>query len=425
MGYRYPNEQQKSIKIRFISLQIISLVRTMAIKATLLFFAVIFKLFLLYQAAYTVNNWLCISDCGKWKSQDKNICYTSYHSTEECKITGSALTYYTREGGVCNGLCGNFDGADYNWCFSTDTTSWDYCEDSFELRQKVIQPNGNIPPRLETKLEHINEIFGDKIDPQHVRKKLCPTRVEYFQKKKRQNNNSSNGNSNRNCNNNCATRNEIEQIADQLEADHVRFVTVYPHQQHPRNPVISITTTEVPPDYNSHPEPVVITVAISAEIHYSNLQPSGRDTISSDVEAHLANLDWYRGGGQLENDERGHLLADSLGGSGDRYNFVPQSPLINRNAFLSGNLIGEFCWFDVEENIRNFLINGSDGVYVRWTIVVGYGHLPISRRPTHFMLSVRRFNPNHQLIDTAQYIIPNIPSYACRDLKDPWWNIRI
>lgn len=416
-------KQRKSIKIRFTSLQMISLFRTMAIKSTLLFCAVFLKLVLVYQAAYTVNNQLCISNCGKWKSEEKNICYTSYYTSEECKITGSAITYYTKEGEVCNGRCGNFDRAGYDWCFSVDTTSWNYCETSFEVKTKTTLPTDKNPPRLEEKLLKINRMIAEKLYPQHVREQLCQTTVEKRQKKKRQNNNSSNSNSNSNsnCNNNCAARNDVERIADDIEADHEHFITVYPHQQHPRNPVISITTIEAPPDYNSHPNLVMLTVAMSAEIHYSNLQPAGRDTISSDVEAHLANLDWYRGGGQLENDERGHLLADSLGGSGDRYNFVPQSPLINRNAFIRGNLVGEFCWYDVEESIRNFLITGADGVYVRWTIVVGYGHLPISRRPTHFMLSVRRFNPNHRLIDTAQYIIPNIPSYACRNLNDPWW----
>lgn len=333
-------KQRKSIKIRFNSLKI---VRTMAIKSTLLFCAVFFKLVLLYQAAYTVSNRLC------------------------------------------------------------------------------ILPSDEKPPRLEEKLLQINRMLAEKLYPQHVREQLCRTIVGKRQKKKRQNNNSSNSNSNSNCNNNCVVRNDVERLADDLEADHEHFVTVYPRQQNPRNPVISYTTIEAPPDYNSHPNLVMLTVAMSAEIHYSNLQPAGRDTISSDVETHLANLDWYRGGGPLENDERGHLLADSLGGSGDRFNFVPQSPLINRNAFIRGNVVGEFCWYDVEENIRNFLITGGDGVYVRWTLVVGYGHLPISRRPTHFMLSVRRFNPNHRLIDTAQYIIPNIPSYACRNLNDPWW----
>lgn len=91
-----------------------------------------------------------------------------------------------------------------------------------------------------------------------------------------------------------------------------------------------------------------------AEIHYShNNMSSQRDPIiSTEVRHHLRQMD-------RENDDAaGHLLADSLGGAGEPFNFAPQ---------IGGNVVVPSSWYDVEALIHSYLIDTSGGGYVRWS----------------------------------------------------------
>lgn len=124
-------------------------------------------------------------------------------------------------------------------------------------------------------------------------------------------------------------------------------------------------------------------------------------------------------------DEAGHLLANSLGGSDKPENFAPQSRMMNRAVTPITSAVRSCSWFDVEEFLRKFLKN-NQSASVFWSLIVDYGLYPSSRRPTGFALSITFHDERGRLVNyeggaVRQYYFPNVPTSACSDLKNSWW----
>lgn len=63
---------------------------------------------------------------------------------------------------------------------------------------------------------------------------------------------------------------------------------------------------------------------MQATLTYDNSAQTRRANIHGSIMERMRRMDWYRGGNRNTNDERGHLLADSLGGPSLPWNFVPK-----------------------------------------------------------------------------------------------------
>lgn len=84
------------------------------------------------------------------------------------------------------------------------------------------------------------------------------------------------------------------------------------------------------------------------------------------------------------NDEKGHLLALSLGGANELFNYVPQDQTVNSGKGTTEHNYS--FWKSTEENIRKLLLDG-DRVQFSWKAVVFYPEdltVPANRRPCGF-----------------------------------------
>jgi hypothetical protein len=93
---------------------------------------------------------------------------------------------------------------------------------------------------------------------------------------------------------------------------------------------------------------------------------------------------------ELSGDERGHLVAASLGGTNDAFNIVPQHNSVNRRANSGSH------WFTTENNIREFVSRDVRRV-VDLHIVILYGDLSVSRRPTAFVVQAIFYNSDSSI----------------------------
>ncbi|XP_016964827.1 uncharacterized protein LOC108034453 [Drosophila biarmipes] len=209
--------------------------------------------------------------------------------------------------------------------------------------------------------------------------------------------------------------NRVEELAEELRG---RSDTMTTDVSNGRQPVLDYTTITAPPNQD-HAQPIDLTVTMRASLTYNNTAHTPRAPIDGAITSRMQEMDWYRGGNQNTNDERGHLLADSLGGPSVPWNFVPQSPSVNRGVSITGGVT--YCWFDLEEEIRTLLRDNQDH-YIIWTILVSYGGLPASRRPTGFMISIRLMTSDHQFRNYRIFMIPNVPSNACNNPSHPYWH---
>ncbi|XP_039950886.1 uncharacterized protein LOC120768313 isoform X1 [Bactrocera tryoni] len=210
--------------------------------------------------------------------------------------------------------------------------------------------------------------------------------------------------------------NDIERIAAELRYNPDIITTDVSNEN--RHAVDSYTTITVPANQN-HAQPIDLTITMQATLTYDNTARNLRaDSIHRSIAERMQEMDWYRGGNRNTNDEQGHLLADSLGGPSLSWNFVPQSPSVNRAVQIRGGTT--YCWFDLEADIRRILQENQNH-YIVWTILVSYGGLPASRRPTAFLISVRHLDSNRRFINYRMFLIPNIPSDACTNSNHAFW----
>jgi hypothetical protein len=110
----------------------------------------------------------------------------------------------------------------------------------------------------------------------------------------------------------------------------------------------------------------------------------------------------------LRDDERGHLLAASLGGTNEEFNIVPQTSLINRNVGSQGYTF----WYPLEQQIREFL-DRNPGAYVLWDTLVFYGDLTVNRRPIAFAQQVALYNDANLTTDSGTIFYYNNPEGDC------------
>lgn len=97
-----------------------------------------------------------------------------------------------------------------------------------------------------------------------------------------------------------------------------------------------------------------------------------------------------------QHDDRGHMLASRLGGTGDAWNLAPQARTLNRRIGAVSVLDD---WYNTEENIAKFLQNNCG--YVDWDLIIEYNDSSRPRRPSGFRLRVRAYNNQGRLCRTT------------------------
>jgi len=145
--------------------------------------------------------------------------------------------------------------------------------------------------------------------------------------------------------------NRIEELAAELRGRPETITTDVSNDN--RHAVLDYTTIRAPANQN-HPQPIDLTVTIRANLTYDNTAQNLRaSSIHPAITERMQEMDWYHGGDRNTNDERGHLLADSLGGPSLPWNFVPQSPSVNRAASIRGTLHVTYVFRLLEQDITD------------------------------------------------------------------------
>ncbi|XP_059488170.1 uncharacterized protein LOC132203994 [Neocloeon triangulifer] len=306
------------------------------------------------QTAYVTDTGeMCITACA-WLSS-YYYCWKGWGSSKGgyCTPSGESkvqLPISQRKGRKqkpCTGLCTRVDSA-YNWCFTGDAGENNYCTpDPIPLGtlNKIHDKMRSYPTCNERKKRGFGEGImrnfgvGDVIDTLRA---LLPGGVR-----------------------------------------HVSSVD---------NPIIEYLVWPAPPVANME-DNVPLTYFIRARI--TPRHRARREPIPSMINRRMTNMNAEVG------DERGHLLAASLGGPTVDFNFAPQSRLVNRNA---GD--GLSCWFALEQEIRSFL-DGNPNSYVDWNLTISYGNLRVTRRPTAFSIRTRFYNNGVMVRESGDMVFDN------------------
>lgn len=88
-----------------------------------------------------------------------------------------------------------------------------------------------------------------------------------------------------------------------------------------------------------------------------------------------------------DRDDRGHLLASRLGGTGEAWNLAPQARTLNRRI---GDVSVFDDWYNTEETIAQFLQHNCG--YVDWDLTIEYNDESRPRRPSGFRLKVKAYD---------------------------------
>lgn len=175
-------------------------------------------------------------------------------------------------------------------------------------------------------------------------------------------------------NNQCSRVENLNTLAHDLETNPVLIT----QQRTDMGAVTSTTICHFPRSNGSYVDLVLV---MRARISSNTIQP--RQGFPSGVTARMAELNTIpRSSGASFYDDRGHLLASTLGGPSHRLNIVPQHSELNRHASLNGFSF----WIQIEGDIRRIVAN-NPGSYVDWLIVVNYANRNQDNlRPTQFAL---------------------------------------
>ncbi|CAG7835997.1 unnamed protein product [Allacma fusca] len=92
-------------------------------------------------------------------------------------------------------------------------------------------------------------------------------------------------------------------------------------------------------------------------------------------------------------DERGHLIAATLGGTNQLYNLIPQHRAVNANRGVAGD--PQNYWFNNERAVNNFLRAGRDN-RIDLEVRLQYAG-PNDRRPDRINVRVRAFRGNERV----------------------------
>lgn len=147
---------------------------------------------------------------------------------------------------------------------------------------------------------------------------------------------------------------------------------------------------------------VTLVYVMRARIQRNTLQ-SREPSYPPGVAGRMNELDAIRPNRPILGDDRGHLLASTLGGPRDILNIVPQHSELNRVPARGGHSF----WILLESNFHNHLTLYPAG-YIDWTIVVNYGNLRNNNlRPTGFGVSFTMYHSNGTIRFSDEIYFPN------------------
>lgn len=297
----------------------------------------------------------CLTNCIPYKNY--HYCYTSWTSWKKCDILREEdkiyeFYYPTNKNDIwCSGRC--YDG----WCFTEGTSSWEHCDnhDSHIINKTFL-----------------NEIERSTINNKHCSNSFSSIPIMKFKRS--------------------IEDYDVNVMARLMQENNNGFTTLT-FSNLPTTSIISFSTMNAPPLPNH--ENVQLTVRIEARIRYSHLQR--RTAMPNTLNIHMRNMD------SLSVDERGHLIAASLGGTNDPFNIVPQYRGTNRR-------YGSFShWYTIEGEIRDF-IRYNPEYTASLHVIVLYGDLSISRRPTGFLVQAILYDENESIYrDSGSCYFTNNP----------------
>ena len=267
-------------------------------------------------------------------------CYTDWRHTKSC-IPGqenNEVYYPSRLKGVwCSSRCGYF-GSGYEWCFITDN-KWAKCDST---NSRII--NNTVLFRVTNRLYPAKE--RDRWKNSVCLRPLNATR------RSRDNSHS-----------------EVNDLTRQILSN-TRDYSLH-ILNNPYSSIVDYSTIAAPSIPNL--ADLELTVRIRAVIRSSHLNRPRPDMPSS-LRTLMVNLN------ADDQDDRGHIIALSLGGTNEPFNVVPQYCGTNRRVSSTSH------WWTFENEMRRF-INQHVRNYVEIQVIVVYGgNLLESRRPTGFYL---------------------------------------
>lgn len=341
------------------------------------------------------SNANCMTGCEPYS--DYHFCYLGWGSSNWVKCTPDddphELIYYSSKvGTMCTSKCGAF-GYNYQWCFTGAGGQWEYCSftpQKTRYLDKCVKPieetggyywclNNNekkdqtSPPPIN--LTALNEVSRDiqRIHCIKCKEGTCKNR------QKRQGEGYILG---------------VGVLA--LAATYRRYYNE--HIVNNQGAVRSYITMRVPPIQGLND--IDVPVFVHARVEARHLVD--RTNIPSAVTRRMIDMNAVRDQPDLPNDERGHLVAASLGGPNDVWNFVPQTPGANRRYGFYSH------WYTFEGEIRDYI--RRTGGYVDLNILIAYGNVVSNRRPARFGVNIVFYEPNGNVHhDTGDCVFTNNP----------------
>ncbi|OXA53602.1 hypothetical protein Fcan01_11032 [Folsomia candida] len=382
------------------------------------------------------NRQLCMTDCRPNQAQTAHYCYWGWGQDKWDYCTPGIIPaleyktakYHQTQVSTCSSLCGTFGETDgKNWCYLNGDEgggAWDYCSTQTDVSitgnvctspcgddldtptpETVCIVNGVIetcspPPDATAMNKALTDILVSKrggyfpflhfvkttdgvcqVDP-HPRSWLKLARVDDEE---------------------VLREYGVENFATVLELTYANRI----HPGDPDNPITEVTWEWAP--HRTGMNNVQLAYVIRATIRPEHLQ--NRTDIPSWVTTRMRDMDYLPG-----RDERGHLVAASLGGPTTWYNFAPQTQTVNRNVGYGGQRAGGSWWFRIEEELRTFLRRPDVG-YIDWVLVLTYGDLNLSRRPTGFGLILYMYDNNGNFVTNSGDMFfdndPDSPNSVC------------
>lgn len=306
---------------------------------------------ILFCASVNGVRWIdekCMTDCKRYENY--HYCYTGRIERIKCQQIleeddFNEAYYPTIEEGVwCTSRCKSA-GYSYEWCFTdAESKSWSKCRSDQSI---------------------------DK------------TALNKMVKKIKNSNTCSNLRQKRSIDENTAN-NLLATIAWRSSTDRIPILQ--------NSPVINYSVMNAPRLLNY--DDVELPIRIRARIRSEDLQV--RTRMSSRLSTLMDNMH------RLQNDERGHLIAASFGGTNRAFNIVPQDRGVNRRVGSNSH------WLTFENAIRAF-INRDERNNVDFHVYVLYGDLPESRRPTAFLTRAFFYIGESLHIDTGFCYFSNNP----------------
>lgn len=357
---------------------------------------------------YTQSGQKCMTACNH-----ENWCWTGWGSSNggDCldKIDEEDIIYMTSRSEdpnieLCTSHCGKF-GYEYQWCFTGDAGKWDYC--STTGRHDIY----GHPCTTPCKKWGSSEMYkcNAEFHRQELRKKrevlvsLCaPAPIDLTAIKMVSKNAPDLGINRGMCSSPRHRRylgvlnyDDVEVMAGLLEQNYPTFTL-----NDQNNPINSYTLQQAPPQSNapstSRGQIAELPLVVRANIYPRHLRTTERRPIPGPINKKMKLMNKH------QSDEAGHIVADSLGGPSEEYNFVPQTPSLNRNegSTLSSDRIPFVSWFSYEEHMREFL-REPDAGHIQFTAVIIYGNLLDTRRPVQIGLRLRYYDINNTFVDDS------------------------